>query len=159
MLDPLSIELVKIADPQLPIGLATGQDVGDDHQDSVPNGDEGPLFAAPRGDAPVLRGQVGILGPTGRVGILGPTGRVGDLDQHLAQRRIARAGLAAQAFTLTFGVAPHIPAQEARCLASWKRLRSLPSSASRTSAARTLMPGTGLDPVSWRPEHLGVTPR
>lgn len=96
LLHALSLQLVEIRDAALVVGLPPGQEVVDDHQDGVPEGDERALLTPPGGDAAILGGEVGVLGLARDVG---------DLDERLAQRLVALARLAAQAFAAALGVA------------------------------------------------------
>jgi hypothetical protein len=96
LLDPVSLQLVKISRAQVLIGLLPRQHVIHNDQDGMAQGHERAFLTPPGGNALVLSGE---LGP------LGFRRHVGRLHQHLAQPSTALAGLAAQALAPTFVIA------------------------------------------------------
>ena len=74
LLDTLPIEGIKVQGTEFTIRPTPGQEVIDNDQNGVPEGDERTLLAAPGGKASILGREVSILGLARRVGYL---------DQHL----------------------------------------------------------------------------
>jgi hypothetical protein len=64
VLDAVPLELVEVHRAQVAVGLPSGEDVGDDHQDGVAEGDQGALLAPARGAASWRRLQE-ALAPDG----------------------------------------------------------------------------------------------
>jgi len=96
LLDHLPIVFVEVVAAQVLIGAAVAQEMIDDDQDTMANGDRRALGSAARSDAAVLGREVGVLAVSGGVG---------SLDQEPTRVGIAFTCLAAEPLARTFMIA------------------------------------------------------